>query len=338
VDDFAALSRSFATAREGAGPGTKSPRAKTRASATRAPRSPRTPPLLKVAKKLLSRLRPLWKQLATDDRPRWIAALSEAYRPPSVPIRDALQRDRAWISFVLDQLEDPEASDLVAAEASTWLHERLDEDLDRLASALDVAFLVKPQRLLERITTAAASSGRWELAHAALVALGKRLPEQVVDLDERAARALVSAGARDRARRFAQGCVRDLRRAGREGEASRLAERVDDLLSAPVSPAAALGRGEKQLFPAPSGAGTDAPATSDGAPKETIDVHEAAQILGVSQKMIYAMAKKGAIASFKVGRAVRFSRQVLMSWRREQMKGGGLPPVPPPTHRRRGAR
>lgn len=96
--------------------------------------------------------------------------------------------------------------------AATWLSECLYADLNRLASAIDIAYMVKPPVLLERIARASEAAERWELAHAAFSALGGRLPEGAADCYERAVRALVAARALDRARRFARTRLRTLRR------------------------------------------------------------------------------------------------------------------------------
>jgi excisionase family DNA binding protein len=47
---------------------------------------------------------------------------------------------------------------------------------------------------------------------------------------------------------------------------------------------------------------------------EILDVNRAAQVLGVSSRTVYNMARQGKIPATRVGREWRFARKTLIDW------------------------
>ena len=52
-----------------------------------------------------------------------------------------------------------------------------------------------------------------------------------------------------------------------------------------------------------------------------IDAHALAPILGISTKLIYALASRGEIPHYRMGRVVRFSPAEVAAWLRERSCG-----------------
>lgn len=52
--------------------------------------------------------------------------------------------------------------------------------------------------------------------------------------------------------------------------------------------------------------------------RETIDAHEAAEIIGLSAWSLYDLARRRAIPHIRIGRRVLFRRPTLLAWLMEQ--------------------
>ena len=61
--------------------------------------------------------------------------------------------------------------------------------------------------------------------------------------------------------------------------------------------------------------------------REVMDIHDAAEYLGISPDTLYKYASEGFIPAFKLGNRWRFKRSLVEHWM-EQQSGAGTKPVP----------
>lgn len=55
---------------------------------------------------------------------------------------------------------------------------------------------------------------------------------------------------------------------------------------------------------------------------EALNVHQVAELLGVSEKKVYRLAAAGVLPAFRVGKAIRFDGQDVADWLRRKKPSG----------------
>lgn len=58
---------------------------------------------------------------------------------------------------------------------------------------------------------------------------------------------------------------------------------------------------------------------------EALNVHQVAELLGVSEKKVYRLAAAGVLPTFRVGKAIRFDGQDVADWLRKSKPSGEKP-------------
>ncbi|MFC1706329.1 helix-turn-helix domain-containing protein [Planctomycetota bacterium] len=299
---------------------------------------------------VLSRLKEAWSAASAQERENLLRTLHSSYDPPRDARREPLADDRAVVSFLADVLEEDAQGDEVVCLAVEWLLDHVDGNPNQLVETLRHAFFpFDAAKALQNVAQAAARTGRYELSHAAFLALRKRDPSRWLELTTEATKVLVTAGERERAEGFARTALGDLETEERTYEAAQYRESLskaglavpasaeEEVAGLPIEPQEPAPQAERsasapRLEPESDGnerrpAGETSPSEPEGIPRvedmpDVIDAKQAAVLLGIKPTTVYDWAKRKKIPKidYEDTNVVRFRKAELLEWRESQTR------------------